>query len=474
MISERLQGKGWRLAIAGMALALLVLSGACSSSDDTTTPPPDNTPTNPPTGPTGSADTGFDSDGIVVFDSGNGLDIGNFVVVDSAGNVLIAGQMANASGDQDMALWRYTSAGALDTTFNSTGYVADDGYAAGRHETADSLALDASGNLVVTGSTDDSNVDPDLAVWRYTADGALDTTFDTDGIAVADSGGYDEGAAVVIDGSGNIVVAGGGAYLGVGGDEMTIWRFMDTGALDLTFNTTGYASYGAPAGNEFARGIALDGTTVVTAGTSGGAGSADGVMALWRFSDTGAIDSTFATAGVATYDGGAGEDRGSAVAVDADGRYVVAGFVNPAGAGEDIAVWRFNADGTPDTTFGTNGMVTFDGPDSGWDEAGGIALQPGTGSDYKILVAGYATNASNELQMVLVRFDADGTLDTTFNDTGYILGGEDAGGKGDPGLGIVVQSYGFNVTFGNNRIYVVGLAVNANGDADMVVWSFNP
>lgn len=466
MRAERLQKSTGRWVMAVLIAALIGLAGGCNSSDEETATPSPPPTGNPATGDPGTLDTGFDSDGIFVFDSGNGFDMGVAVVVDNAGAVYVSGEIAASATNGNMAIWKVTPAGALDTGFATVGYVSDDGLVADGHENGGGLRLDADGNIVVVGSTDDNGTNADLAVWRYTAAGALDTTFDSDGLVTADSGARDEGTGIGIDADGNVVISGTADYGSTGGQEMTVWRYTSAGAADAAFGTGGHVSYTAPGGKAFSYSLVV-GTNEVTA-----TGTLDTDMGMWRFDGAGAPDTTFDSDGVAQFSA-AGDAAGNQMVQDSQGRYLVAGFVNLAGGGRDIAVWRLNSDGSPDTTFGTGGLATYDGPDGGLDEGWAIALQPVTGADEKILVTGFVTSAANALQMVLVRFAADGTLDTTFNATGAVVRGQDAGGAGDVGFG-PSESIGFGVAFGNNRIFVSGIGVNANGDGDMVLWSFNP
>lgn len=136
-----------------------------------------------------------------------------------------------------------------------------------------------------------------------------------------------------------------------------------------------------------------------------------------------ATDSTFGTNGkVATPIGAAGVlDKAFGVAAQADGKIVMVGR-----SGNDFAVVRYNADGTLDTNadgdpathFGTDGIVTTTlGNDAGaFDEAHALAIQP----DGKIVVVGLATNEffDGDEDFGVVRYNTDGTLDTTFSGDG--------------------------------------------------------
>ena len=150
----------------------------------------------------------------------------------------------------------------------------------------------------------------------------------------------------------------------------------------------------------------------------------------------GTLDPTFDLDGVATAAIGptGTEDVAYAVAIQPDGKVVVAGR-----SGGDFAVVRFNADGSLDTTFGSNGHVTTS-VSSGtasppWaSEARGVVIQP----DGKIVVAGSSGGSSTDFGVV--RYNADGSLDTTFSGDGIVI--TRVGLSGGPAYAVALQSDG--------------------------------
>ena len=123
----------------------------------------------------------------------------------------------------------------------------------------------------------------------------------------------------------------------------------------------------------------------------------------------GDLDAAFGPVGFITTNLGSGADRAYAVARQPDGRIVAAGIRNN---GASIAVVRYNPDGTPDISFDGDGVVTiFNGNFS--NEARAIAIQP----DGKIVLAGTSSNAGNVL-FTVIRLNSNGSLDTTFDGDG--------------------------------------------------------
>src|SRR5581483_4459314 len=185
-----------------------------------------------------------------------------------------------------------------------------------------------------------------------------------------------------------------------------------SGTLDPSFGGTGIVTVPVGHLDDFAFALALqpDGR-IVAAGSS--AASDDDFLAL-RLRADGTLDPSFAAGGVRTFDLAGGFERARAVALDGDGRIVLAGFSRVT-SGEDFAVARLLADGTPDATFGTGGVViTSIGPFD--DRAAGVVVQP----DGRIIAAGYTKSTANR-DVALVRYESDGRLDATFGAGGIAI-----------------------------------------------------
>ena len=148
------------------------------------------------------------ADGVLTTDVG-GTPNSSFgsLALDVDGNMVIGGSYFNGT-DFDVALIRYTSAGALDTTNfgGGTGFVTSD---SGSDDFCISLAIDANGNILC-GGHHDNGTDDDFALLRYTSAGVLDVTFNTSGIVSNDvgSGTNDDATSLAIDADANLVLAG--------------------------------------------------------------------------------------------------------------------------------------------------------------------------------------------------------------------------------------------------------------------------
>ena len=187
----------------------------------------------------------------------------------------------------------------------------------------------------------------------------------------------------------------------------------DPGDLDPNFNGGGLLSLSV--GNIDSSATAVIQQTdgkLVLAGWGVLDGSDNEDFILIRVAEDGTQESTFGTNGVASADFTAGLDYANAVIQQADGKLVLAGEAGVGRGRADIALARFRADGTLDSTFGAGGRTTLN---LGYrDIASGLIQQP----DGKLVVAGTTTNSSGSDRMVFARFNADGTIDTTFGTGG--------------------------------------------------------
>lgn len=190
--------------------------------------------------------------------------------------------------------------------------------------------------------------------------------------------------------------------------------------------------------------------TTATVQGSSGAETAQQPLTVTVRGPAGALDTSFASAGIANTAIGLGEDYAEAMAVQADGRIVVVGSTATT-TGTDIAVVRYLRDGTLDTGFGNGGkVVTAVG--SGSDEAYAVALQ----TDGKILVAGSSAQGTGGIHFALLRYNANGSLDTGFGTGGKVV---TAFGNGtDRAHALIVQ--------GDGKIVVGGQSLQTDSGVD--------
>ena len=190
---------------------------------------------------------------------------------------------------------------------------------------------------------------------------------------------------------------------------------------------------------------------IVVAGSSNAGGSND--FALARYTKSGVLDASFGTGGKVLSDlGSASNDQAYAVAVQKDGKIVVAGY-SDAGGSNDFALVRYTKGGVLDASFGTGGKVLSDLGSASDDGANAVAVQ----KDGKIVVAG-SSDAGGSYDFALARYTKGGALDASFGTGGKVL--TDLGGSNDEGSAVAVQKDG--------KIVVAGYS-NAGGSDDFAL-----
>ena len=351
----------------------------------------------------GDLDTSFDADGKLNTAIGALSSIAKSVALQSDGKIVVAGYAYD--GSFDFAVVRYNTDGSLDTSFDTDGKVTTD--IGGSTDVANSIAVQSDGKIVVAGYAYISN-NIDFAVVRYNTDGSLDSSFDTDGKVTTAIGSLEDAAkSVALQSDGKIVVAGhswsGSKY------NFAVVRYNTDGSLDTSFDTDGKVTTAIGSQDDIANSIALqsDGKIVV-AGYKYTSGIYN--FAVVRYNTDGSLDTSFDTDGkvTAAFDGSA-----NSIALQSDGKIVVAGYSYD-GSDSDFAVVRYNTDGSLDTSFDTDGKVTT-AIGSATDFAYSIAVQ----SDGKIVVAGKASISGNT-DFAVVRYNTNGSLDTSFSTDGKV------------------------------------------------------
>jgi uncharacterized delta-60 repeat protein len=363
----------------------------------------------------------------------------------------------------------------LDPTFGFKGKVTTDFF--DLVDEAHDLAVQPDGKIVAVGTVSPFFSFHDLfGVTRYNADGTLDLfSFGTGGKVTTNFGSFEDVAeAVAIQADGKIVVAGttyGPNDAPIISDRLSdfaLARYNADGSLDTTFGTGGKVTtdvFGSP---DIAADMLIqpDGKIVVV-------GSSHGITVA-RYNSNGSPDQTFGPPfGFArvTLDGNINNiDRADAVALQSDGKIVVAGQTKePSSNFHRFTLVRFNTNGTLDSGFDGDGfaVVGFSAEGSVIDSASGVAVQP----DGKIVACGFAFGIPQPgfpsgPASVLARLKPDGSLDTTFGGGDGKVVTQEFLGSQFSATDIMLQPDG--------RIVAAGGAVNTNStDVDFAVARYN-
>ncbi|WFP52110.1 cadherin domain-containing protein [Methylomonas sp. EFPC3] len=378
----------------------------------------------------------------------SGMQFGNAVTQQADGKYILVG-WSDGAGTRDFAVARYNTDGTLDTSFGSgNGYVIT-AIGSGADEAQDVQVL-ANGKILVLGYSV-NGVGYDVALVQYNADGTLDTSFGGGtGKAVSGLSGSDDGYSFAVQSDGKILVAG--SY----GNDFMLMRFNSNGSVDTSFGTSGVVTTDFSGGSDTARSMVVqaDGKIVLAGQAYNSTTYAD--FAVARYNSNGSLDTSFNGTGKVTIDVGTNStDQGYGVALQSDGKIVLSGFTNAAGT-TDNALVRLNANGSLDTSFGGTGKVIV-AIGSGSDFALDVKIQ----SDGKILTSGYSSGSGNDFSVV--RYNSDGTLDTTFGGTGKVTTNFNAT-TDDRGTRLYLQ--------GDGKIVVAG-STDQSGSYDLAIARYN-
>ena len=297
--------------------------------------------------------------------------------------------------------------GVLDSTFGNGGIVITD-IIPNSFDFQYGATLQQDGKILTIGVTSTGAIDFGLV--RYMPDGMLDESFGDTGIVFVDfAGKSDRGYAVIVQPDGKIVVAGESTVNNQ--EDFAIARYHSDGTPDSTFGTAGKVTTDLGTDYEFVNSLVLqpDGK-IIAAGRVSAPVLSD--MAVVRYNNDGTLDEDFGVGGI-VITGVREEDEARAVALQPDGKIVLGGYASISAKG-DYAVVRYNPDGTLDKLFGTGGKVTteIDNSDVGYC----MQLLP----NGKILMGGI-TNYDYTLptaDVCLVQYNEDGTLDQSFGMNG--------------------------------------------------------
>lgn len=230
----------------------------------------------------------------------------------------------------------------------------------------------------------------------------------------------------------------------------------EPGDLDTSFNGTGIVTTSVSSTNDGGFGVAIqsDGKIVV-AGTS--SNSAD--FAVVRYKPDGSLDTNFNGTGIVTTSVGSGTEVGFSVALQTDNKIVVAGTGDNSGTGMDFVVIRYNEDGSLDTGFSSTGVVTTH-IGSSFDIGRSVTIQ----SNGKIVVAGDTeVGFGPESNFAIVRYNQNGSLDTSFKGTGIVT---TTVSNNDSGQAVLVQSDGKIVVAGSSSSQFITLRYTTTGELD--------
>ena len=401
----------------------------------------------PPTahGQTGDLDSAFGVFGVATTnDIGAGVDHAYAMTLDPTGRIVMVGSASDGAG-LNFGISRFLPGGTLDPAFGIGGATMFD--LGSDFDIAYAVAVQPDGRIIVAGRAE-QDWTTDMAIIRLNDDGSLDSSFAENGVRWADFGpGSDYARSILLRGDGRVIVVG---YAHDGSTFHTaVVQLLADGSFDGSFSGDGRIMLMlSPEHDATTAAILLPDGRILLAGNAGD--PSDFFVA--RMNTDGTLDTSFGVGGVSTADALGTNDVGLGLAIGSDGRIVVSGSAHIGLGYHRFAVARFLQNGSPDTTFSTDGVTTATpGPLS--NQGAGSVVQP----DGKVLMCGN-TNIPSNSNFGIVRFNVDGSLDTTFSADGM--------------LAMEVAPYGnyaWSVALQGGGILVGGSSTNALGHTRFTV-----
>lgn len=399
----------------------------------------------------GALDAGFGNNGYAAFNSAAFIDVGRAIVQQPDGKLVAAGYYRNYPEAPRYLAVRFTASGQRDLSFGNGGMAEMDliGEASG-------LALQADGRIVIAGSHSSFTSPSNFTAVRLMADGTLDPSFGVNGVvAVSLNAGQAVCGAMALQPDGKIVLAG---HIENGGDtDVFLLRINTDGSLDASFGNGGRVQIPLMPRNEIdAMQIQPDGR-ILLGGSAGVPDNSDWL--LLRLLPDGAPDLSFGQSGVviSSISGSFAPEYLNGLSLQPGGKIVAAGAFFDEFFNLRVALARYLPDGTLDINFGQGGKVLPAIPGFG-NRLNGVAMQP----DGKILAAGFVNPDLEDANLLLLRFQPDGSFDTGFGNGGIVESGMSA--EAEYGYALILQS--------DNKIIVAGSFFDTNGEEQVLLARF--
>lgn len=397
----------------------------------------------------GDLDTTFSTDGKTTV-SFNNQDYAYAMAVQSDKKVIVVGRSLNGTNSYDVAVTRLNTNGSLDTTFNGTGkLLIDYGVSSPTIDSGEAVTIQADGKILIAGDTGSS-----LTIARVNSNGTLDTSFNSTGrrVLTRPSGYAHRAEAIALQSDGKILIGGSYTYDSTQPNAIEgplVARLNSDSSLDTSFGSGGYDHLSTPTAPYDTSDVEVQGLAVQGDGKIVYVGSVIGGTSthfIGRLNTGGTSDTTFSPGSLGS---AFAQTSFYALALQSDGKIVAVGScVAPSSTNSNFLAVRYNTNGSLDTGFSDDGYRTLDFGGTG-EAAYGVVVQP----NGKINVGGSSNAGSGGLDYALTRFNANGSLDTTFTTDGTDrvltdLGGSDncAGIGRDSDGKLVLAGYAFDST----------------------------
>ena len=278
----------------------------------------------------------------------------------------------------------------------------------------------ADGKLIVGGFVGDPllgnypGVGHGFVLARYNANGTIDATYGSGGRVVTSDGGEKAVNDLVLQPDGKVIAIGYGEFPSL--LQIRLIRYESNGSIDMTYGTGGKVTATFTGGSTPGRGVLQPDGKLLVVGVTIAGSSYQGALA--RYNADGSPDMSFGTAGQAVIDFPDIAEEFIAVVLESDGRFYAIGDASDQSVPspdyeQDFLIVHFNADGTVDGAYGTGGFVTTQfDVEDNYAERAHAAVQQ---PDGKLVASGFSGYHG-----AVARYNADGSLDPTFGDGGMV------------------------------------------------------
>ena len=415
----------------------------------------------------GSVDDTFGTDGSTITSFGNGYSSTNCTALQPDGKIIVVGGFTTTNGILKIAIARYSPSGVLDTSFDTDGKVLTS-LEAGTQSVAYHVSVQTDGKILVAGNTYTTAIEStSLFIAKYNSNGSLDTSFDADGFATNNySASYLEQIRSILEQPDGKIVT---TYFinyddNVNFTDYVTRRFNSDATNDASFGTNGKVTTAVANGYNLANAVTLqpDGKIVV-AGYSYEIPNVKTELSMVRYTSNGSLDPSFSNDGMLTSGVESSNDDLSILLVQPDDKLIAVGtkknYATNGTGYVDIILSKYNADGSLDAAFGSEGKVTSTFGEN-LNRILGAIVQP----DGKIVVANmYTTFIDNTQHLELIRYNYNGAIDINFGINGKLSINSFAGLISQPdGKIITLEAFTDNQ---NNTIFTVK-RLNNNGTID--------
>lgn len=354
----------------------------------------------------GNSDIAFGNNGKIIDYVGNAMDEAEKILLQPDGKIISLIKILNGANYGVAVLRSANASGSDDLSFGNNGIFKF--FIPNNDIEPKSMFIQQDGKIVITGIIkDELNGIYDFITIRVNSNGTLDNSFGTNGFVQTD---YSFSS---FDQANSVVVLNDGSILisGVAEFGFAMLKYDSNGMLDNNFGINGKVMTNIGSNYSYGTDMAIqsNGKIIVAGYTYNGT---DNDIALVRYNTDGSIDNTFGTNGIVTHDILNISNTTRSIKIQADGKIVIAAD-NFDGTYNDMLLARYNSNGTIDNTFNTSGYVVSGLSNN--DYANSLLIQ----SDGKIVVAGSSYSSSNRLQ-ALLRYNTNGNIDNTFGSSGLI------------------------------------------------------